>query len=36
MSSDEDEKAAENWQVLPLQNRVHAKSSRITKRYKSV
>ena len=27
ISSDEDEKAAENWQVLPVQNRVHAKSS---------
>jgi len=27
ISSDEDEKAAESWQVIPLQNRVNSKSS---------
>jgi len=27
MSSDEDEKAAEGWQVIPLQNRINSKSS---------
>jgi len=27
MSSDEDEKAAESWQVIPMQNRINSKSS---------